>query len=133
MLFFQVRRPLRKAFPVALDFRDGHQRRSVSIEDDGRGVVIEQDPFAVAVFTAREKDLERVVARDPAPASTLVTELLSHFRDPSRVRRAAQAEAVREQAGPVFARPHVLALLETLSPDRKSTRLNSSHVALSRM
>ena len=64
----------------------------------------------VAVGAAGEEHLEGVVPVDADAAAAAVAEQRLHLGDPLRVRGAAQAEAVGEQAGPVLARPQVAAL-----------------------
>ena len=52
----------------------------------------------------------------PVPATATVPEEKFHFRRPLRMRRAAEAEAVRKEAGPVFAAAQVGAFLKALAP-----------------
>src|SRR5215207_9731256 len=72
--------------------------------------MVEQRPAAVAVGAAGKEDFEAVVPRDAHAAGAAVAEQRVHFCTVLCVRRAAQAEAVGEEAGPVFAVP--LALVE---------------------
>ena len=106
--------------PAAISGIDS-RRGAVRVEDDGGDVVVEQHPLAVAVGAAGEEDLERVVARRtptarprPWPSSASISAI--HWR----VRGAAQAEAVGEQAGPVLAGPGVAALAVKPLPQRSS-------------
>src|SRR5262249_20771846 len=64
-----------------------------------------------------QEHLKRVMTVHADGAAAVVAEQGFHFRDPLRMRRTAQAETVREQAGPVFARPGVAALEEALAPE----------------
>ena len=52
----------------------------------------------------------------PGSAPAPVPEEKFHFCRPLRMRRAAKAEAVREEAGPVFAAAEIGAFLKTLAP-----------------
>src|SRR3954469_13695018 len=49
--------------------------------------------------------------------STPVTEQYFHFRAPLRMRGATKAEAVREQAPPVFPSPQIASFAESLAPE----------------
>src|SRR5581483_11117022 len=92
------------------------QRLAGLVEDDGANVVVEQRPLPLAVGAAGEEHLEAVVAGHADAAGAAVAEQSLHLGDPLRVRGAAQAEAVGEQAGPVFARAQVGALREAFAP-----------------
>src|SRR5205085_7770694 len=76
---------------------------------------IEQRPFACAIRAAREKDFEGVVALDTNATPASVAKQKLHFRRPLRMRRPAQAKAVREQTSPVIARAQI-AFRETRAP-----------------
>ena len=65
--------------------------------------MIEQRPAAIAVSSLREEDLEGIVAIHADGPRATVTEQMFHFGSPLGVSRAAKAEAMREEAGPIFA------------------------------
>ena len=108
--------PVGELLPVALHIIQTEQRGPAGVEDNCRNVVVQQRPLASSVSAPREPNLERVVARHADPAPTPVAEEKFHFCRPLRMRRAAQAEAVREQAGPILAIAQVAARLKSLTP-----------------
>src|SRR3954469_4144636 len=65
--------------------------------------MIDQRPTAIAVCALGEEDFEGVVTVDADAARATVAEQGFHLGGPLRVSRAAKAETVREEAGPIFA------------------------------
>jgi len=123
VLFVRLEFAVGETLPVAPHFWDGEERGTFLVEDDGGDVVIEQNPFTVAIRPAGEEDLEGVVSAHPTPRPRPWPSRLLHFGCPLRVSCAAQAESVREKARPVFARAGIAALREPLAPQVLSTVL----------
>ena len=89
---------------------------AAGVVDDGGEVVVEQGPLPLAVWSAGEEDLEGVVAAAAEGPGPAVAEERFHLRHPLRVRGAAQAVTVGEEARPVFAAARVLMVREALAP-----------------
>src|SRR5579875_2610821 len=94
-----------QTLPIALDFDDGEQGSTFAIENDGGKVVVEQYPLASPIRTAGQENLKRVVAVHADDTAAVMAQQRLHLCCPLRVRGAAQAKTMGEQACPVVTRP----------------------------
>lgn len=86
------------------------------VENDGGDIVIEENPFACAVWAAGEKDFKRIVSGDAETAPAGMAEEMFHFGGPLGMGGAAKAEAIGEETGPIFAGAEV-AFGEAVAPE----------------
>ena len=82
---------------------NGQEAVAFLIEDDSGNIVIEQGPSARAVISAGEPDFKRIMPLHTHGAAPGVSKKLLHFGSPLRVGGSAEAEPLREEAGPILA------------------------------